>query len=94
MKMWAIDTEYAHGEAGALDITPFDRSGYSRIGPDLVIEGSIQELVEAIVNGEAHQYLKENGYDTKITHIYLENVSEEEVKELKDLCAKNGIEAE
>lgn len=69
VRQWAVDTEYTSGESGWLGISPFVRGGYSRIGPDLIVAGSLSELFDQIYDGKIGDYLEINDYSREIKQI-------------------------
>ncbi len=71
IKWWGIDTEYAHGVKGSISIGLMDVGGPGRIGPDLDLQGDVEDLVNGITkpSGEVREYLTINDYVTKIDSI-------------------------
>lgn len=85
-KEWGIDTEYCHGGEGMISFAPL-WSGRG-IGPDMAYTGTLAELMaQTKPGGKIYNYLKANGYTTKIDTLEASSLEPED----KEYLTEYGI---
>ncbi len=87
--VFSIDTEYAHGISGTIDISRWDGRG-GRIGPDMIVEGDLDDLISEIMTGSVKKFIDINEYAPIQCIIVSDEFTSFEIEQLKS----TGLEVE